>query len=122
MEIADRVAVMDGGRIEQAGPPRDLYDRPETPFVMRFLGPVTRIGEEVVRPHDVAISLEAQDGSQEAQVVRVVHLGFEVRVTLVLGDGEELTAQLTRVEADQLELAAGDIVHVRATSFAPLGA
>jgi sulfate/thiosulfate transport system ATP-binding protein len=114
MEIADRVAVMDGGRIEQVGGPRELYDRPATPFVMRFLGPVTRLGAEVVRPHDVAISLEPQDGSREAQVVRVAHLGFEVRVALVLDDGEELTAQLTRVEADQLELAAGDIVHVRA--------
>jgi sulfate/thiosulfate transport system ATP-binding protein len=120
MEIADRVAVMDGGRIEQVGGPRELYDRPATPFVMRFLGPVTRLGEQVVRPHDVAISLEAQEGSHEAQVLRVVHLGFEVRVTLVLGDGAELTAQLTRVEADQLELAAGDIVHVRATALPAL--
>jgi sulfate/thiosulfate transport system ATP-binding protein len=120
MEIADRVAVLDGGRIEQVGGPRELYDRPATPFVMRFLGPVTRLGEEVVRPHDVAISLEAQEGSREAQVVRVVHLGFEVRIALVLGDGEELTAQLARVEADQLELAAGDIVQVRATALPAL--
>jgi hypothetical protein len=46
-----------------------------------------------------------------------VHLGFEVRAELVLGDGEELAVQLTRGEADELELAAGDIVHVRSTAL-----
>jgi sulfate transport system ATP-binding protein len=122
MEISDRVAVMDAGRIEQVGAPRALYDRPATPFVMRFLGPVTRLGEQVVRPHDVDVALEPAPGSHEAQVTRVVHLGFEVRVELVLGDGEHVTAQLTRLEADQLELAAGDIVHVRPTTLPLLSA
>ena len=50
MSIADQIAVMDHSRIEQVGTPRELYDRPETPFVMRFLGPVTRLGEALVRP------------------------------------------------------------------------
>jgi sulfate/thiosulfate transport system ATP-binding protein len=115
MSIADRIAVMDHARIEQVGAPRELYDRPSTAFVMRFLGPVTRLGDVLVRPHDVALSHEARPGSFEAQVARVVHLGFEVRAELVLGDGEELEVQLTRGEADELELAFGDIVHVRAT-------
>jgi len=117
LEIADRIAVMDHGRIEQVGGPRDLYDRPATPFVMRFLGPVTRLGERLVRPHDLALSLHAAPGSLEAQVARLVHLGFEVRAELVLGDGEEVAVQLTRAEADELELAAGDIVHVRSTAL-----
>jgi sulfate/thiosulfate transport system ATP-binding protein len=117
MEIADHIAVMDHGRIEQVGGPRDLYDRPATPFVMRFLGPVTQLGERLVRPHDLALSLHATPGSLEAQVARLVHLGFEVRAELVLGDGEELAVQLTRAEADELELAAGDIVHVRSTAL-----
>jgi sulfate/thiosulfate transport system ATP-binding protein len=46
----------------------------------------------------------------------VVHLGFEVRTELVLGDGEEIAVQLTRGEADELELAVGDIVYVRSTA------
>jgi sulfate transport system ATP-binding protein len=117
MEIADHIAVMDHGQIEQVGGPRDLYDRPATPFVMRFLGPVTRLGERLVRPHDLALSLHAGPDSLEAQVARLVHLGFEVRAELVLGDGEELAVQLTRAEADELELAAGDIVHVRSTAL-----
>jgi sulfate transport system ATP-binding protein len=115
MSIADQIAVMDHSRIEQVGTPRDLYDRPETPFVMRFLGPVTQLGEALVRPHDIALSLDARPGSFEAQVARVVHLGFEVRAELVLGDGEEIAVQLTRGEADELEIAVGDIVHVRST-------
>jgi sulfate transport system ATP-binding protein len=115
MSIADQIAVMDHSRIEQVGTPRELYDRPETPFVMRFLGPVTQLGEALVRPHDIALSVDARPGSFEAQVARVVHLGFEVRTELVLGGGQELAVQLTRAEADELELAVGDIVHVRST-------
>jgi sulfate/thiosulfate transport system ATP-binding protein len=116
MSIADQIAVMDHSRIEQVGSPRELYDEPATPFVMRFLGPVTRLGEQLVRPHDIALSHDALPGSAEAQVARVVHLGFEVRAELELGDGEEVAVQLPRNEADELELAPGDIVHVRSTA------
>ena len=117
MSIADQIAVMDHSRIEQVGSPRELYDAPATPFVMRFLGPVTRLGEQLVRPHDIALSHDALPGSAEAQVARVVHLGFEVRAELELGDGEEVAVQLPRSEADELELAVGDIVHVRSTAM-----
>lgn len=117
MSIADQIAVMDHSKIEQVGTPRELYDRPATPFVMGFLGPVTRLGEALVRPHDIALSHDARPGSHEAQVARVVHLGFEVRAELVLGDGEEIAVQLTRGETDELELGAGDIVHVRSTAL-----
>jgi sulfate transport system ATP-binding protein len=117
MSIADQIAVMDHSRIEQVGSPRELYDDPATPFVMRFLGPVTQLGEALVRPHDIALSVDVRPGSFEAQVARVVHLGFEVRAELVLGDGQELAVQLTRAEADELELGVGDIVHVRSTAL-----
>jgi sulfate transport system ATP-binding protein len=120
MEVADRVAVMNEGRIEQTGRPRDLYEHPANEFVMSFVGPVSRIGEAWVRPHDVELRLEPNGASREAMVHRVVHLGFEVRVELVLDDGDELSAQVTRDEADELELRDGQIVFVRpsrATSF-----
>jgi len=113
MEVADLIAVMNEGRIEQVGAPRDLYERPANDFVMEFLGPVTRLGSELVRPHDVRIAPLPEPGSSEAQVTRVVHLGFEVRVELELADGGEASVQLTKAEADELELADGDIVHVR---------
>jgi sulfate/thiosulfate transport system ATP-binding protein len=113
MEVADLIAVMNDGHIEQVGGPRDLYERPANDFVMGFLGPVTRLGSELVRPHDVKIAALPEPGSSEAQVTRVVHLGFEVRVELALADGGEANVQLTKSEADELELADGDIVHVR---------
>jgi sulfate/thiosulfate transport system ATP-binding protein len=113
MEVADLIAVMNDGHIEQVGGPRDLYERPANDFVMGFLGPVTRLGSELVRPHDVKIAPLPEPGSSEAQVTRVVHLGFEVRVELALADGGEANVQLTKSEADELELADGDIVHVR---------
>jgi sulfate transport system ATP-binding protein len=113
MEVADLIAVMNDGHIEQVGGPRDLYERPANDFVMSFLGPVTRLGSELVRPHDVKIAPLPEPGSSEAQVTRVVHLGFEVRVELALADGGEANVQLTKSEADELELADGDIVHVR---------
>jgi sulfate transport system ATP-binding protein len=113
MEVADRIVVLNHGRIEQDGPPRELYERPANAFVMGFLGPVARLGDTLVRPHDLRILGEPRDGALEAQVARVVHLGFEVRVELELDGGEPLTAQLTRDEAAELELHGGDIVWVR---------
>jgi sulfate/thiosulfate transport system ATP-binding protein len=113
MEVADLIAVMNDGHIEQVGAPRDLYEHPANDFVMSFLGPVTRLGSELVRPHDVKIAPLPEPGSSEAQVTRVVHLGFEVRIELALADGGEANVQLTKSEADELELVDGDIVHVR---------
>jgi sulfate transport system ATP-binding protein len=104
---------MNAGSIEQVGSPRGIYDRPATEFVMGFVGPVSKLGEQLVRPHDVTISLEEQPGSIEAMVARVVHLGFEVRVEIELPDGTRARAQLTRSQADELEIDRGDIVYVR---------
>jgi sulfate transport system ATP-binding protein len=131
MAISDHIAVMDNGRIEQVGGPRELYDRPANRFVMGFLGPVSQVGEELVRPHDIAISLAPEDGAMQATVSRVVHLGFEVRVELQLepasSDGDArgiepegrgrgaVSAQITRHEAEALELVDGAAVWVRTT-------
>jgi sulfate/thiosulfate transport system ATP-binding protein len=112
MDVADRIVVLNEGRIEQAGTPRELYDRPANGFVMSFLGPVARLGEALVRPHDLLVTAEPRDGALEAMVDRVVHLGFEVRAELQLTDGAPLAVQLTRDDAEALELAAGDIVWV----------
>jgi sulfate transport system ATP-binding protein len=113
MEVADTIAVMNKARIEQVGAPREVYDNPASPFVMGFLGPVSQIDGNLVRPHDVMLSVNAAPGLIEALVKRVVHLGFEVRVELELSDGEAARVQLTRAQSDELELANGDIVYVR---------
>jgi len=115
MDVADRVVVMNGGHIEQIAPPRELYDHPANEFVMSFVGPVNRLGDAFIRPHDVELLLEPNGATQEAMVQRLVHLGFEVRVELVRDDGEVLFAQLTREQVDELELQRGQIVYVRPT-------
>ncbi|MGZ4178063.1 MAG: sulfate/molybdate ABC transporter ATP-binding protein [Solirubrobacteraceae bacterium] len=120
MEISDRIAVMSAGTIEQVGDPREIYDRPASDFVMGFVGPVSRLGDRLVRPHDVTIALEPGDSRIEAMVKRVVHLGFEVRLELELADGSEARAQLTRAQADELEVGAGDIVYARPPAGVPV--
>jgi sulfate transport system ATP-binding protein len=115
MDVADRVVVMNAGGIEQIAPPRELYDHPANEFVMSFVGPVNRLGDAFIRPHDVELLLEPNGSTQEAMVQRLVHLGFEVRVELVRDDGEVLSAQLTREQVEALELQRGQIVYVRPT-------
>jgi sulfate transport system ATP-binding protein len=114
MEVADILAVMDGGRIVQTGPPRELYESPTNEFVMGFMGPVAHVDGHLVRPHDLVLSTDRTGGEgAEAMVTRVLYLGFEVRVELVLHGGDEVRAQLTRAEAEELEIKEGDIVWVR---------
>jgi sulfate transport system ATP-binding protein len=116
MDVAEQIVVLNDGHIEQAGAPRDLYEHPNTPFVMSFVGPVNRLGSLFVRPHDVEILHVTAPGAEEAMIERIVHLGFEVRVELVLGDGDSLWAQITRSETEELELAEGQIIYVRPSS------
>ena len=113
MDVADRVVVMNAGQIEQTAAPRELYDNPANEFVMSFVGPVNRLGDAFIRPHDVELLLEPNGTTQEAMVQRLVHLGFEVRIDLVRDDGEVLSAQLTREQVEALELQNGQIVYVR---------
>jgi len=122
MEVAETVAVMNHGRIEQVAGPVDLYERPANQFVMEFVGAVNRLGDAFVRPHDLEVSLEPNGSTKEAMIVRLVNLGFDVRLELVRDDGEQLAAQLTRDQAEALELEPGQIVYVRPTrqtTFAP---
>jgi sulfate transport system ATP-binding protein len=105
--------VMNDGRIEQTGAPRDLYDHPKTEFVMGFVGPVNRRGALFIRPHDLEILQVPALEAEEAMIERIVHLGFEARVELMLADGEQLWAQMTLAEAELMELTQGQIVYVR---------
>src|SRR3954447_9120110 len=113
MDVAEQIVVMREGHIEQAGGPTDLYEKPETEFVMGFVGEVNRRGALFIRPHDVELSHLRESGAEEAMIERIVHLGFEVRVELLLADGDKLWAQLTRSQAEELELAQGQIVYAR---------
>ena len=113
MEIAEQIVVVNEGRIEQSASPAQIYDQPATPFVMSFVGPVTRVGDRLVRPHDVQVLTEPGAEGEQAVVTRVARLGFEVRVELLPPEGEPLIAQLSRAEFEQLEIHEGQIVQIR---------
>jgi len=112
MEVADSIVVMAGGEVMQVGTPDQLYDKPADDFVMSFLGPVTRLSGQLVRPHDLELFTEPKTGTVAATVARVTRLGFEVRVDLLV-DGEEVWAQVTRGTAEQFGLEEGLNVHIR---------
>jgi sulfate transport system ATP-binding protein len=113
MDVAGQLVVMNQGRVEQSGSADDLYDKPANEFVMSFVGEVNRLGDDFVRPHDIEIVRDRDESTEEAMVQRIVALGFEIRVELVLGDGTEVWAQLTRAELQRLELQEGQIAYLR---------
>jgi sulfate/thiosulfate transport system ATP-binding protein len=127
LDVSDRIAVLNAGRIEQVGTPDELYEQPANDFVMSFLGSVANLGGTMVRPHDIHLEREATvsavaPGEQpptrvRATVERIVRLGFEVRVDLVDdANGERFAAQITRVMSDALGLRPGETVHASVPS------
>ncbi len=123
LELADQVVVMANSRIEQVGPPQQVYDHPETPFVIRFLGNVNAIKDSrnpeapiFVRPHDVSILFAAEADPATDRLARVQHLfaaGPVAKLSLRLDDGQFLDAELSRQQLDELGLDVGDPVAVR---------
>ncbi|SEH73799.1 sulfate transport system ATP-binding protein [Mycolicibacterium rutilum] len=133
LDVADRIAVLNKGRIEQVGSPAEVYDAPANAFVMSFLGAVSSLNGSLVRPHDIRVgrnpdmAIASSDDSVQATGVlratidRIVMLGFEVRVELTSAtDNTPFTAQITRGDAEALGLKEGDTVYVRATRIPPL--
>jgi len=117
--VADRLAIINHGRLEQVGTPTDMYDHPANEFVLTFLGSATRLHDEWVRPHDLAIH-RAEDGipppeAAEGLVTRITHLGFEVRVDVELTEGGTCWVQLSRGSAADLRLEEKQQVWVRRT-------
>ena len=133
LDVADRIAVLNKGRIEQVGSPTQVYDAPANAFVMSFLGAVSVLNGALVRPHDIRVGRNpnmaiatADDTAQatgvlRATIDRIVMLGFEVRVELTsAATGGNFTAQITRGDAEALGLKEGDTVYVRATRVPPI--
>ncbi|MBQ3349019.1 MAG: sulfate ABC transporter ATP-binding protein [Thermoguttaceae bacterium] len=146
LELADRVAVMSNGKIEQFDTPDIVFHHPASEFVMNFLGTVNqfsgrvskglvqigqykfRIPDDVnlsesgtaaifVRPHDVAISNHPQPDKicLRALVKNVHSAGAHVRVDLITETNDELTAELSHQENEQLHVTPGQnvFVHLR---------
>ncbi len=122
MEVADRLVIINEGRLEQIGAPAAMYDRPANEFVLKFLGPATLWDSRWVRPHDLVVHRDPDLGGVRATVERITHLGFEIRVDLALADGAAVWAQLSRGSAAELDLSPGDQVRVAlAESAGPTG-
>jgi sulfate transport system ATP-binding protein len=113
MEISDQVAVVNHGRLEQVGMPRELYDEPASEFVMTFVGDANLVGDVLVRPHDIELLQEPADGAIEAMIVRVTILGRDAKVELHGSDGTEIVALLTRDQFDEAGFWRGQTVWVR---------
>ncbi len=101
LALADDIIVMNGGRIEQAGSPRKVFNTPSTEFVARFIG-----GHNVLQQHGAAVALRADrlrvmksDGEDRAlltaSVTDVEYLGSTVNLALDAGGAGDLTAALT---------------------------
>ena len=113
LEVADEIVVINEGRVEQIGSPDQLYDEPANDFVMGFLGEVTTLNGQLIRPHDIDVStVPTLAGAVEGEVLRLLRVGFEVRATIGTDLGEEVTVELTRTHARQLGLENGTRVWI----------
>lgn len=124
LEVADRIVVMNNGRVEQTGTPEEVYDHPASPFVYSFLGSanvlrstLSRSGVDAAvyaRPHDLELLRAQAEGTLAARIEDIRAVGPVARVDLVRVDtGERLEAELPKREADDLGLLRGQYIHVR---------
>jgi len=116
LEVSDSLVVINDGRIEQIGTPDDLYDRPASEFVLSFLGPVTRLGDHLIRPHDIDITRYEHAATASGIITRWTRVGFEIRLEITPDDAlhpEPVQVIVTRTEATALQLHEGDRVWLR---------
>lgn len=143
LEVADRVVVMNEGKIEQVGTPDEVYENPANPFILNFLGSVNLFHGRVhqgkarlggielavpqyalaldapavgyVRPHDIAVERSPSDRESLPAEIRHIHaIGSIVRIALMLaGNNVAVEAELTRDVFQRLVLKEGEKVYIR---------
>jgi sulfate/thiosulfate transport system ATP-binding protein len=140
LELADRVAVMNHGVIEQEGTPEDVVERPATPFVISFLGTVNifhgrvedgrgifgplaveypvhgdaapRVAAAYTRPHEFDVSRTETGSGLWAVLEQVAAVGGMVRLELAGAHGGPIHAELGRDQFDHLAVQPGDRLYV----------
>jgi sulfate transport system ATP-binding protein len=127
MEVADRIVVMNEGRIEQIGSPAEIYDQPASPFVMGFVGSVNilpngavsqRLSSDpsnthlFIRPHDLDLHLTPQLDSVEGTLRRLTHVGRDLQAELMLDGGDVVMVVLPRERLNYSSLKIGDKLHI----------
>lgn len=140
MDVADRVVIMNEGKIEQIGTPEEVYDHPENPFVYDFLGSVNHFkgnvhqgklvtgnvemnapgsedgaGTGYVRAHNFIIEREPTEKDSIASIIEHIHtIGPIVRIEVIRQDtNEPLEIELTKEQYLKLEISKGERVFVR---------
>jgi len=129
MEVADRIVVMNAGRIAQMGSGADLYDAPADAFVASFLGRVNRVppalanGHDTIpgtylgiRPEHVEVATTPAGGGVRGTVDKCAFLGSCTRLAVRVGDA----SILVELRGRRTDLAPGTDVHVHAPSSALL--
>jgi ABC-type Fe3+/spermidine/putrescine transport system ATPase subunit len=99
LSLSDSMAVMNRGRIEQTGTPRELYQHPATRFVASFLGAMNWVSGSGVRPEDARISKVDSLGARRATVEHTEFLGSIGQVAMRLESGEEFIVQTSIADA-----------------------
>ncbi|HEV7413195.1 MAG TPA: sulfate ABC transporter ATP-binding protein [Casimicrobiaceae bacterium] len=129
LEVADRVVVMNHGRVEQHGTPDEVYDHPATPFVLEFLGHVNRFpapdGSDAgfARPHEITVETDPDDAALAARLVHSATVGPIARLEFALLAGDQtINVELARDRFRALKLAPGAIAYLRATQLRQFGA
>jgi sulfate/thiosulfate transport system ATP-binding protein len=119
MEVADRIVVMNKGRVEQVGAPDEVYQHPATPFVYEFLGDVNVFhGRGYARPYEIEVFRDAVQSGVAATVEHIAPRGPKVRVELRPSNGEAtVEADLSREEQVVLGLTPGKVVYFRPRSL-----
>jgi putative spermidine/putrescine transport system ATP-binding protein len=117
MALADLIVVMNAGRIEQAGAPRDVFNAPKTAFVAQFIGGhnviATDRGPIAVRADRLRLALPASATSKLSATVRSVeYQGTHLQITLAAPDATELTATLSEAEYDATPVNPGETAAV----------
>jgi len=119
MALANIVVLMNGGRIEQQGSPRDIFNHPQTEFTARFIGGhnIIVLGDETFAVRDDRLRLrkpsDAVDGPSIAGTVsEVEYQGTYVRVAIAADGGTDISAQLTESDFDAANYAVGERVLV----------
>jgi putative spermidine/putrescine transport system ATP-binding protein len=117
MALADLIVVMNGGRIEQAGAPRDVFNAPKTAFVAQFIGGhnviATDRGPIAVRADRLKLTLPpGAPGKLSATVRSVEYQGTHLQITLAAPDATELTATLSEAEYDLTPVHPGETAAV----------
>jgi sulfate transport system ATP-binding protein len=123
LEVADRIVVMNHGRVEQIGTPDEVYEHPATPFVVEFLGHVNRLpipdesGDDAfVRPYEIAVLPRAAADALPARLVHSAAIGPVARLEFALEqDARTVNVELPREAARALALPRGAIAYLRPT-------